>query len=162
MAMIPSEICRLLGENKFKEMFLSLNAAAMKLSLGEVGLPSVRPPGQTSTRRRNEEWARRLWQSMRSDHPSPCKVFLFEWLRQTRHGMLAAFLDHLGVVHQKGLTDADFMKEMPDEKLLGAAQMLLAHPDFARQDVAAYLLFLDYSNETDRFSGLQLDKALSS
>ena len=32
--MAPSEICRLLGEAKFKDMFLSLNAAAMKLSLG--------------------------------------------------------------------------------------------------------------------------------
>jgi hypothetical protein len=159
--MAPSEICRLFGEAKVKEMFLSMNSAAMKLSLNEAGLPSVRSPNQTSTRKRNEDWARRLWQSMQSERPSPCKVFLFEWLRQQRNPMLAAFLDSIGVAHQKGLTDADFMKETPDEKLLGAARALLAHPDFDRRDVAAYLLFLDHSNETDRFAGLGLDKQLA-
>jgi len=160
--MAPSEICRLLGEAKFKEMFLSINAAAMKLSLNEAGLSSVRSPAQTSTRKRNEDWARRLWQSMQSERPSPCKVFLFEWLRQTKSPMLAAFLDSIGVPHQKGLTDADFMKDTPDDKLLGAAQVLLARPDFDRRDVAAYLLFLDDTNETTRFAGLKLEQVLTS
>jgi hypothetical protein len=159
--MAPSEICRLLGEAKFKEMFLSLNAAAMKLSLTEAGLSSVRTPAQTSTRKRNEDWARKLWQSVQSEKPSPCKVFLFEWLRQTKSNLLSAFLDAIGVEHQKGLTDADFMKDTPDDTLLGAARMLLAHPDFDRRDVAAYLLFLDNSNETDRFSSLHLEKQLA-
>lgn len=159
--MAPSEICRLLGEAKFKEMFLALNAAAMKLSLNEANLSSVRLPNQTSTRKRNEDWAKKLWQSASSEKPSPCKVFLFEWLRQTKTPMLVAFLDSIEVPHQKGLTDADFMKDTPDEKLLGAAKMLLAHPEFNRKDVAIYLLFLDDSNETDRFAALQLDKALA-
>lgn len=159
--MAPSEICRLLGEAKFKEMFLALNAAAMKLSLNEASLSSVRLPSQTSTRKRNEDWAKKLWQSVSSEKPSPGKVFLFEWLRQTKTPMLVSFLDSIGVLHQKGLTDADFMKDTPDEKLLGAAQLLLAHPDFNRRDVAIYLLFLDDSNETDRFAALQLDKALA-
>lgn len=158
--MAPNEICRLLGEAKFKEMFLSLNAAAMKVSLTEAGLPALRPPGQTSTRKRNEDWAKKLWQSLQSERPTPGKVFLFEWLRQTKSPMLASFLDSIEVPHQKGLTDADFMKDTPDDKLLGAARMLLAHPDFDRRDVAAYLLFLDYSNETERFSSLQLEKVL--
>jgi hypothetical protein len=158
--MAPDEICRLLGETKFKEMFLSLNAAAMKMSLAEASLSSVRTASQTSTRKRNEDWARRLWQSVSSERPSPCKAFLFEWLRQTRPTMLAVFLDSLGIAHQKGLTDADFMKEQPDDKLLGAARMLLAHPDYDHRDVAAYLLFLDFSNETSRFSSLALEKVL--
>ncbi len=161
MAMAPSEICRLLGEAKFKDMFLSLNAAAMKLSLSEAGLPSVRTANQTSTRKRNEDWARRLWQSVQSERPAPCKVFLFEWLRQTRTPMLTIFLDSIEVAHQKGLTDADFMKDVPEEKLQAAGRALLAHPDLDRRDVAVYLLFLDYSNETDRFAPLQLDKALA-
>ncbi len=160
--MAPSEICRLLGETKFKEMFLLLNAAAMKLSLTEAGLSSVRPPGQTSTRKRNEEWARRLWQSVQSERPPACKVFLFEWLRQTKSTMLSTFLDSIGVAHQKGLTDADFMKDESDDKLLGAARALLAHPDFDHRDVAAYLLFLDHSNETERFASLDLAKVLRS
>lgn len=160
--MAPSEICRLLGEAKFKDMFLSLNAAAMKLSLNEANLSSVRLPNQTSTRKRNEDWAKRLWNSVASDRPSACKVFLFEWLRQKKTPMLAAFLDSIEVPHQGGLTDADFMKDTSDDKLLGAAKMLLAHPDFDRKDVAIYLLFLDHSNETDRFASLQLDKAFAS
>ena len=160
--MVPSEVCRLLGEAKFKEMFLSVNAAAMKLSLNEANLSSVRLPNQTSTRKRNEDWAKRLWNSVGADKPSPCKVFLFEWLRQKKTPMLAAFLDSISVPHQGGLTDADFMKDTPDDKLLGAARMLLAHPDFDRKDVAIYLLFLDHSNETDRFASLQLDKSFAS
>jgi len=102
--MAPSEICRLLGEAKFKEMFLSLNAAAMKLSLNEANLSSVRLPSQTSTRKRNEDWAKKMWQSVASDRPAPCKVFLFEWLRQKKTPMLAAFLDAIGVPHQKGVS----------------------------------------------------------
>jgi len=51
-----------------------------------------------------------------------CKLLLFEWLRQTKSPMLTAFLDAAGVPHQKGLTDADFMKDVPEEKLLAAGQ----------------------------------------
>lgn len=156
----PHEICQRLGETKFKEMFLSLNAAAMKASLSEVGLSAVRLPMHHSLRKRNEDWARRLWQSISSPRGAGCKLFLFEWLRQTKSPMLAAFLDAAGVPHQKGLTDADFMKDVPEEKLLEAATMLLAHPDFARREVAIYLLFLDYSNETEKFAALNLGQSL--
>lgn len=157
----PHEICRRLGETKFKEMFLSLNAAAMKASLAEVGLPAVRLPTHHSLRKRNEDWARRLWQSVESPRGGGCKLLLFEWLRQTKSPMLAAFLDAAGVPHEKGLTDADFMKEVPEEKLLAAAKQLLAHPEFDRRDVASYLLFLDYSNETDKFASLNLEQSLT-
>ena len=44
------------------------------------------------------------------------------------------------------------MKDVPDAKLLAAAKFLLAHPSFDQREVAAYLLFLDFSNETDKFS----------
>lgn len=156
----PHEICQRLGETKFKEMFLSLNAAAMKASLSEVGLSAVRLPMHHSLRKRNEDWARRLWQATSSPRGGGCKLFLFEWLRQTKGPMLAAFLDAAGVPHQKGLTDADFMKDVPEEKLLEAANLLLAHPDFTRRDVAIYLMFLDYSNETEKFASLNLAQSL--
>jgi hypothetical protein len=158
--MSPHEICRRLGEARLKEMFMSLNAAAMKQSLIEAGLSAVRTASQVSTRKRNEEWARRFWQSVTSDHPAPCKLFLFEWLRQTKSDLLSTFLDSIAVPHQKGLTDADFMKDIPVDKLLEAARALLAHPKFDHRDVAAYLLFLDYTNETERFAPLDLDKQL--
>jgi hypothetical protein len=160
VSIAPHEICRRLGEARFKEMFLSLNAAAMKGSLMEAGLSTTRNPSQTSTKKRNEEWARRLWQSLQAPKPAPCKVLLFEWLRQTRGELLTAFLDAIEVPHSRGLTDADFMNQVPEEKLVQAAKLLLAHPKFDRRDVAAYLLFLDATNETSRFSGLELDKTL--
>ncbi len=47
------------------------------------------------------------------------------------------------------------------EKLLEAAKLLLAHPSFDRRDVAIYLLFLDFSNETEKFASLDLEQALS-
>ncbi len=159
--MLPHEICRQLGEVRFKEMFMSLNAAAMKQSMLEGGLPAVRTAAQVSIRKRNEDWARRLWASLGSERPSPCKLFLFEWLRQTKTDLLAAFLDSIGVPHQKGLTDADFMKDVPEDRLLSAAKALLAHPTYDHRDVAAYLLFLDYTNETDRFAALDLARQLS-
>jgi hypothetical protein len=157
----PHEICQRLGETKFKEMFLSLNAAAMKGSLAEAGLSAVRLPMHHSLRKRNEDWARRLWQTLQSPRPAGCKVLLFEWLRQTKSPMLATFLDAAGVPHQKGLTDADFMKDVPEEKLLEAAKLLVAHPNFDRRDVATYLLVLEFSNETEKFASLDLEQLLA-
>lgn len=159
--MSPHDICRRLGEVRVKEMFMSLNAAAMKQSLMESRLAAVRSASQVSTRKRNEEWARRFWQSVNGEPPAPCKLFLFEWLRQTKSELLSTFLDAIAVPHQRGLTDADFMKDVPSDKLLEAARALLAHPTFDHRDVAAYLLFLDYTNETERFAPLDLDKQLS-
>ena len=161
MSIAPHQICHRLGETRFKEMFLSLNAAAMKASLAEGGLSAVRLPMHHSLRKRNEDWARRMWQTLESPRPVGCKLMLFEWLRQTKSPMLAAFLDAAGVPHHKGLTDADFMKDVPEEKLLEAANLLLAHPDFDRRDVAIYLLFLDYSNETSKCAALNLEQTLS-
>jgi hypothetical protein len=160
VSLAPHEICKRLGEAKFKEMFLALSSAAMKASLMEVGLPATRQANQTSLKKRNEEWAKRLWSTVLAGKSS-CKVMMFEWLRQTKSDLLIAFLDAVGVAHQKGLTDADFMKDVPDEKLTAAAKLLLAHPTFDHREVAAYLLFLDFSNETNKFSALELERQLA-
>lgn len=160
MSLAPHLICKSLGEAKFKEMFLSLSSAAMKASMMEVGLSATRQVNQTSLKKRNEEWAKRLWSTVLADKPG-CKVMMFEWLRQTKTDLLIAFLDAIEVPHQKGLTDADFMKDVPDAKLLAAAKFLLAHPSFDQREVAAYLLFLDFSNETSKFSSLELEKTLA-
>lgn len=160
MSLAPSELCKRLGEAKFKEMFLSINSAAMKASLMEVGLSATRHMNHTSLRKRNEAWASQLWMLVSAGKPC-CKVLLFEWLRQKKGEMLVAFLDAIGVPHQKGLTDADFMKEVPEEKLVVAGQKLLAHPSFDQREVATYLLFLDFSNETNKFSSLDLEQKLA-
>ena len=160
MSLAPHEICKRLGEAKFKEIFLSLNSAAMKASLMEVGLAATRQADQTSLKKRNEDWAKRLWSTVVAGKPS-CKVMMFEWLRQTKSDFLIAFLDAIDVPHQKGLTDADFMKDAPEDKLLAAGKLLLAHPSFDHREVAAYLLFLDFSNETNKFSSLDLEQKLA-
>ena len=64
MSLAPHEICKRLGEAKFKEIFLSLNSAAMKASLMEVGLAATRQADQTSLKKRNEDWAKRLWSTV--------------------------------------------------------------------------------------------------
>lgn len=160
VSLAPHEICKRLGEPKFKEMFLSLSSAAMKASLMEIGLTATRQAHQTSLKKRNEEWAKRLWSSVLAGKPG-CKVMMFEWLRQTKSELLTAFLDAVGVEHQKGLTDADFMKDVPEDKLVAAGKLMLAHPTFDHREVAAYLLFLDFSNETSKFASLELEHKLS-
>ena len=68
----------------------------------------------------------------------------------------ARFLTACGVVNDNGLTDADFMKDTPTEKLIEAATRLFENFDHA--EVAAYLLFLDASNQSQTFAPFDLEK----
>jgi hypothetical protein len=152
----PEEICRRLGEAKVKELFLDLTTDSMKKVMREGKLPTTRLASHTSTRRRNEDWAAKLWRAI-AERPvaTTAATLLFEWLTHKRRPMLAEFLGSLGVKHEDGLTDADFMTETPPEKLQQAGKDLLAHHD--RREVAAYLLFLDASNKSEHFAPLELD-----
>ena len=60
--MLPDEICRRLGEPKVRSIFHELTADAMKKVLkgGELSSKSQ----QVSTKRRNEEWAGKVWRSI--------------------------------------------------------------------------------------------------
>jgi len=58
--------------------------------------------------------------------PSHRPTLLFEWLTKTRRPMLAAFLGSLGVQHDQGLTDADFMTSTPPEKLVESGKLPIA------------------------------------
>lgn len=153
--MAPDEICRRLGEAKFKEIFLSLNAQSMKKALEEAGLAAVRLPSHSSTRKRNEDWCARLWRAVSAG--KPCTLVLYGWLGQQRSAMLSAFLDSIGVAHDKGLTEADFIKDTSTEKLVEAGQNLLQNPAFDPREVAAYLLFLDVESRSDKFAGLRAE-----
>ena len=157
--MSPEEICRRLGEAKVKEMFLLLTTDNMKKLMKESKLSTVRLASHTSTRKRNDDWAQKLWRAV-ADKPltSTAATLLFEWLVKQRRPMLAAFLDDVGVKHDGGLTDADFMTDTPAEKLCEAGKKLLSEHD--RREVAAYLLFLDASNKSEIFKDLDLDRIL--
>jgi hypothetical protein len=153
--MSPEEICRTLGEEKVKTIFLELTTDAMKKVLREAKIPTTRLASHTSTRRRNEDWAGKLWRAV-ADKPvtTTAATLLFEWLTRMRRPMLAEFLTSIEVKHEGGLTDADFMTDAPPEKLVEAGKKLLEH--FERREVAAYLLFLDASNKSEVFASLDL------
>src|SRR5512143_3580190 len=108
--MAPEEICRRLGEQKTKSIFLELTSEAMKKVLREAKIPTNRLSSHTSTKKRNDDWANRLWKAV-SERPvaTTAATLLFEWLTRTRRPMLADFLNGLDVPNEDGLTDADFM-----------------------------------------------------
>ena len=66
--MSPEEICRRLGEAKVKEMFLLLTTDNMKKLMKESKLSTVRLASHTSTRKRNDDWAQKLWRAVADKH----------------------------------------------------------------------------------------------
>ena len=158
--MSPEQICRHLGEDKVKSIFLDLTTDTMKKLLREAKLPTTRLASHTTTRKRNEDWAGKLWRGLQ-ERPltTTAATLLFEWLVKQRRPMLADFLDGIEVKHDQGLTDADFMTDAPPEKLCASGQKLLERHD--RKEVAAYLLFLDASNQSEIFKPLGLEVILA-
>ena len=157
--MAPEEICRKVGEQKTKSIFLELTAEAMKKVLREAKIPTNRLASHTSTRKRNDDWANRVWRTVSGSAASTtAATLLFEWLTRTRRKMLAQFLTALEVPHEDGLTDADFMQTSTPEKLIESAKKLFETHD--KPEVAAYLLFLDASNKSEIFAPLELEKYL--
>jgi hypothetical protein len=157
--MVPEEICRRLGEETIKSIFHGFTSEVMKKILREAKVPTSRLASHTSTRKRNEDWAARLWRAISERSESTAAAtLLFEWLTRSRRPMLGEFLSSLDVPHENGLTDADFMQSAPPEKLCEAGQKLLQHHDHT--EVAAYLLFLDASNKSELFAPLELEKHL--
>ena len=141
-------------------MFLDLTTEAMKKVLREASLPTNRQASHTSTKKRNDDWAVRVWRVVSTTAAATtAATLLFEWLTRARRPMLAEFLTGLEVPHEGGLTDADFMQTVPPEKLCEAAKKLLASHDKA--EVAAYLLFLDASNKSEVFKPLELERHFS-
>ena len=158
--MDPVEICRRMGEAKTKGAFLELTTDGMKKILREAKLPTTRMASHTSTKKRNDDWASRLWRLITErSGVGAAATLLFEWLTRARRPMLAEFLTSLSVQHDNGLTDADFMTAAPPEKLVDAGKKLLERHN--PQEVAAYLLFLDASNKSEIFAPLQLDALIS-
>ena len=156
-SMAPEQICLKLGEARTKSIFAELTAEAMKKVMREAAISTQRLASHTSTKKRNLDWADRMWKVM-GDRPGAAATLLFEWLTRTRRPMLAEFLSACGVAHEGGLTDADFMKDTPPEKLVEAGTLLLQK--HSKSEVAAYLLFLDASNKSEIFAELKLEQHL--
>jgi hypothetical protein len=158
--MDPVEICRRLGAPRSKGLFLELTTEAMKKILREAKLPTTRLASHTTTRRRNDDWANKVWHSVADKgQMGVAATLLFEWLTRSRRPMLAAFLDAIGVQHDHGLTDADFMTSTPPEKLVEAGRKLFE--GFDKAEAAAYLAFLDASNKSEIFQPLDLSTHLA-
>ncbi len=134
--MAPEEICRKLGESKTKAIFAELKADGMKKVLRETGMSTARSSASASTKRRNEEWANRVWRTVNDAAGTAlAATLLFEWLTRTRRPMLAEFLTAIDVKHDGGLTDADFMQTTAPDKLLSVGKDLLQKHD--NQEAAA-------------------------
>jgi len=160
MPMAPEEICRRMGAQRTKSIFFELTSEAMKKVLKEASIPAARLASHTSTKKRNDDWAEKVWRTVeQKPAATTAATLLFEWLTRTRRPMLAQFLDAIEVAHQDGLTDADFMTATAPEKLLAAGKGLLEKHDKA--EVAAYLLFLDASNKSELFAPLELERHLA-
>ena len=121
--MTPAELFSHLGEANFKEKFLSLPADTMKKLMAEAKLSTARLPSHTSTRKRNEDWSKKLWNS--NDLNKVATGLLYVWLSSCQKPLLCAFLDRIGVTHQQGLTDDDFLSQVDEQLLLSAATELL-------------------------------------
>ena len=159
--MSPEEICRRLGEKKTKDIFHALTSDAMKKVLREAKIPTSRMASHTSTKKRNDDWANKLWRGLSEKSlTTTAATLLFEWLTRTRRPLLAEFLTALEVPHEDGLTDADFMQTASPEKLCEVGKKLLGS-SHDKREVAAYLLFLDVSNKSEVFAPLELDKILT-
>ena len=158
--MSPDDICRRLGEKKIKAVFQELTSDGMKKVLKEAKIPTARLASHTSTKKRNDDWANKVWSGIR-DKPlaTTAATLLFEWLTRTRRPMLKEFLNGLEVPNEDGLTDADFMQTAAPEKLVEVGKQLLDKHDKA--EVAAYLLFLDASNKSEIFASLELERCFA-
>lgn len=149
-------ICSRLGEQVCKQIISDLQPATVKRMLGQAHLPVVRSAQALSLKKRNEQWAQRLYEALGREQMAT--GVLYAWLGNCRNQMLSDFLDQLGVAHQHGLTDENFFEEMPAEKLVAAAQSLLEKHD--KREVAIYLLFLEDANRLQKFDALKLDQYL--
>ena len=159
--MDPVEICRKMGEAKTRAVFLELTTDGMKKILREAKLPTTRLASHSSTKKRNDDWAGKLWRLITErSGVGAAATLLFEWLTRARRPMLAEFLTSLSVQHDNGLTDADFMTAAPPDKLIEAGKKLLERHN--PQEVAAYLLFLDASNKSEIFAPLKLETLIVS
>ncbi|MEO6951582.1 MAG: hypothetical protein ABI321_07205 [Polyangia bacterium] len=157
MPLAPEEICRKLGAQKTKTIFFELTSDAMKKVLKEASISPQRMASHTSTKKRNDDWADKVWKTVDTKPAATtAATLLFEWLTRSRRPMLGTFLDAIEVAHQDGLTDADFMTATPPEKLVAAGKILLDKYD--KPEVAAYLMFLDASNKSELFAPLELDR----
>lgn len=160
MTIAPEEICRRLGEPRFSEMFFCLSAAQMKEILGMAKISTTRQLSHTSIKKRNEDWGRKLFRALPTGNDPIAFTLLYQWLSTKRNEMLGAFLDLIGVTHKNGLTDENFWETLSDEKAQQAGKALLEDGKFQKDEVAAYLLFLDMHHKTTKLSALDLPKYL--
>src|SRR5260370_27010067 len=114
-------------------MFHDLTSEAMKKVLREAKIPTTRLASHTSTRKRNDDWASRVWRMIAERGATgAAATLLFEWLTRARRPMLGQLLSALGVPHENGLTDADFMQAADPEKLNQTGKRLLQHHHHAQ------------------------------
>ncbi len=148
--MQPLDICSRLGAERITDICQQLNSNQLKTTLRKGDLNIKVPSRVVSQKARRKLWAGRVVASLEKHNEEVADSLLYEWLLNHRRKMLIEYLDAIGVKHQGGETEETFTKTVPPEELLKAARNLAAvHP---ADEVAAYVLYLDYHQESDVYT----------
>ena len=148
--MQPYEIVSHFSEKKLAEIFSELNSGQFKAVLRDGGLSTKVPPSCVLQKARKRIWTKRIKDGLAAEKQELASALLYHWLLFHRRKMLIDYLDGLEVKHMRGETEETFTKTVPQDRLLAEAEKLMARYD--AQDVAAYVLFLDYHQDSDVFA----------
>jgi hypothetical protein len=148
--MRPYEIVSNFSEHKLAEILAQLNSGQFKSVLRDGGLSTKVPPSCVLQKARKRIWTKRIKDGLAAENEALASALLYHWLLFHRRQMLIDYLDKLGVKHVRGETEETFTKTVPQDRLLAEAKNLTAKYD--AQDVAAYVLFLDYHQDSEVFT----------
>ena len=148
--MHPLDICKRLGSDKITAICGELNSNQLKNTLRKGGLNTKVPSRMVSQRKRRTLWSERVHKSLEQQNDEVAESLLYEWLLHHRRELLMDYLDRIGVKHQGGETEDTFTRTVPPETLRETALAVARTRE--PSEVAAYVLFLDYHQESDVFS----------
>ncbi|MDY0000727.1 MAG: hypothetical protein RBU30_05490 [Polyangia bacterium] len=145
--MHPLQICKKLGQDRILSICEELNSNQLKTTLRKGGLNPKSSARVVSQKAKRKLWSDRVQKGLDQDNAELAESLLYEWLLYHRRPMLVEYLDRVGVKHQGGETEDTFTKTVPAEVLREGALAIARTRDPV--EVAAYLLFLDFHQESD-------------
>jgi len=148
--MKPLEIAQKVGPAKIEAMVDELNSGQFKRILAAGDVSTRIPSSVLSLATRTRMWKDRLLEAIAGGNHGVASALIYEWLLGRRRAMLSRYLDLLEVKHRNGETDETFLKTIPEKNLREKALELAK--EFAPQDVAIYVHFLDYHQHAAVFA----------
>ncbi|MCB9556074.1 MAG: hypothetical protein H6707_08220 [Deltaproteobacteria bacterium] len=150
--MKPTTICRdILGAERLRSVFDELSALQVKMVLKKGRLNAKVGAGIVSQQKKRTVWFDRLSAAITEGNDLAAGEMLEQWLLNHHREMLIAFLSHLGVKHDAGETDENFLLSKPREEIQASANALLRDERFDGPSVRAYLLYIAYQQRSAIF-----------